>query len=34
VTLTDLADRTGLEVARLFYKHRREQMPLDRPAPR
>ncbi len=33
-TLTDLADRTGAEVARLFYKHRRDQIPLDRPTPR
>jgi hypothetical protein len=33
-TLNDLADRTGAEVARLFYRHRREQLPLDRPAPR
>ncbi len=32
-TLRDLADRTGIEVARLFYKHRKEQIPYDRPGP-
>lgn len=31
--LHKLADRAGIDVARLFHKHRREQIPYDRPGP-